>query len=86
MKNKIQDLFNVAKYKRKYNKVSNSYTSLLESRIKDKEEKEELYKNILAAKDKIESLTNQLDCYKQKYGILENDKNTIYRIRRVKKK
>ena len=54
--NKIKDLFNGIKYKRKYNKIKNNYIEALESKIRDKEKIIELQNNLLAAKDKIEEL------------------------------
>ena len=72
MKNKIKDLFDVVKYKRKFNKLQNNYTSILENKLKDKEMIIELQNNIIAAKEKNEILEKQLDTYKKKYGIMDD--------------
>lgn len=72
MKNKIKDLFDVVKYKRKFNKLQNNYTSILENKLKDKETIIELQNNIIAAKEKNEILEKQLDTYKKKYGIMDD--------------
>lgn len=67
MKNKIKDLFNATKYKRKLNKMKNNYDEALESKLKDKEKIEYLQDQLLAAKDKILKLELELDYFKRKY-------------------
>lgn len=64
MKNKIKDLFNATKYRRKLNKMKNNYSEALESKLKDKEMIIELQNNLLAAKDKINEQKEELDTYK----------------------
>lgn len=58
--NKIKDIFNTIKYKRKFNTYKTKYDETLEAKVKDKEKIIELQNDLLAAKDKIESLKEEV--------------------------
>lgn len=67
MKREIKDLFNVVKYKRKFNTYKVKYESTLEDKLKDKETIENLQRDLLAAKDKIIILQEKkLNSFKKK--------------------
>lgn len=67
MKNKIKDLFNATKYKRKLNKMKNNYEEALESKVKDKE-------TIIELQNQVIRLQEENDIY-QKELIEEYEKD-----------
>lgn len=70
----IKNIFNTMKYKRKFNTYKTKYDSILEEKLKDKEEIISLQRTVIAAKDKIDSLEEQLDYFKRKYEKKEKSK------------
>lgn len=63
--NKLKDLLNGMKYKRKFNTYKTKYDEVLENKVKDKEKIIDLQNDLLAAKDKITKLEEELKWYKK---------------------
>jgi hypothetical protein len=66
MKNKIKDLFNTAKYKRRYNKMENNYKSVLEEIVPLKDEIIELQKDKITLLEKYNITNKELKELKKK--------------------